>query len=70
MLSADGPTRAMRSTVARELLFVVSHTVHHNAIIGAIAALLGVRTPERFGYAPSTIAYLRRGACAPSPSQR
>lgn len=70
MLAADGPTCAMPSSVARELLFVVSHTVHHNAIIGAIAATLGVAAPERFGYAPSTIAFLQGGACAPSPSQR
>ena len=42
------------STRARELAFVVSHTVHHQAIIRLLLSTLGVRTPASFGYAPST----------------
>ena len=53
--SADGSTLATWSTIGRELAFVMSHTVHHQAII---ALLLDGRAtpalPARFGYAPST----------------
>jgi len=42
------------STRARELAFVVSHTVHHHAIIRILLASLGVRTGDAFGYAAST----------------
>ena len=52
------------STAARELAFVFSHTIHHNAIIGAIARALGVTLPEDFGMAPSTLAYRDEGGCA------
>jgi hypothetical protein len=50
--------------VGRELAFVLSHTVHHNALIAVMALTLGVSIPDRFGYAPSTIAHLEKVACA------
>ncbi len=56
------------SSVGRELMFVLSHTVHHNAIIAGMLATLGVAMPTGFGYAPATIAHLRQTECAPSPS--
>jgi hypothetical protein len=37
--------------------FVVSPTVHHNAIIGILAKLLGADLPAEFRYAPSTVTY-------------
>ena len=43
------------SSICRELQFLVSHTVHHFALISVIAGLNGVRTPEDFGIAPSTL---------------
>ena len=43
------------STVGRELAYVLSHTIHHNAIIGSMVKALGGVLPERFGYAPSTV---------------
>lgn len=46
---------ASASSVSRELQFLVSHTVHHFALISVIAALNGIRTPEEFGIAPSTL---------------
>jgi len=52
------------STHARELAFIFSHTIHHNAIIGTIARALGVTLPDNFGMAPSTIAYRNHGGCA------
>jgi uncharacterized damage-inducible protein DinB len=61
LLTADGPPQTFRSTVGRELAYVVSHSVHHNAIIGVMVQTLGGRVPPRFGYAPSTIAHATRG---------
>lgn len=45
------------SSVGRELQFLVSHTVHHFAMISTICTIEGVETPENFGLAPSTIKY-------------
>src|SRR5262249_8571116 len=42
------------STLARELAFVISHTIHHQAIIGILLAVQGYSVPERFGRSPST----------------
>jgi uncharacterized damage-inducible protein DinB len=42
------------STFARELAFVVSHTIHHQAIIAILLAVHGRSVPERFGHSPST----------------
>ena len=54
MISQSGETVTGWSTLARELAFVVSHTIHHQAIIGVLLALRGYAVPERFGHSPST----------------
>ena len=54
MVSADGSSVSGWSTLARELAFVVSHTIHHQAIIGVLLAMHDVAVPERFGHSPST----------------
>jgi hypothetical protein len=54
MVSADGETVSGWSTLARELAFVVSHTIHHQAIIGILLTFHGSSAPERFGHSPST----------------
>lgn len=43
------------STLGRELQFLVSHTVHHFAMIGGICRELGIEPEEGFGIAPSTL---------------
>lgn len=43
------------SSPARELCFLVSHTVHHCALINVICRANGVPVPADFGVAPSTI---------------
>lgn len=53
-VAASGASVTGWSTVARELAFVMGHTVHHQAIIALLLDLQGVGVPERFGYAPST----------------
>lgn len=55
------------STVQRELMYLLSHTVHHYAIIRLLATQAGVELDPDFGVAPSTIAHRRlHEACAPS----
>jgi uncharacterized damage-inducible protein DinB len=63
LVAADRPPVTTLTSPERELAFVVSHTVHHNAIIGIMAKLLGADLPADFGYAPSTIAHQRSRAC-------
>ncbi|MCC7013238.1 MAG: DinB family protein [Planctomycetes bacterium] len=46
-----------RSTLARELQFLVSHTVHHYAVIALILRARGVEPGAEFGVAPSTLKY-------------
>ena len=55
LLASDGPIVEATSSVGRELTFVVSHTIHHNAQIALLAHRVGSsRLPSRFGVAPST----------------
>lgn len=62
-MTSCGALVCLPSSHARELAFVFSHTIHHNAIIGTIARALGVALPDQFGMAPSTIAYRNQGEC-------
>jgi uncharacterized damage-inducible protein DinB len=57
------PSLLTETTIGREIAFVLSHTVHHNALIAAMAKTMGIRVPDRFGYAPATIAYLEGQVC-------
>ncbi|MGE3952577.1 MAG: hypothetical protein AB7F88_14825 [Pyrinomonadaceae bacterium] len=45
------------SSVARELEFIHSHTVHHHAMIAEKLRLSGVDVPSDFGVAPSTLRF-------------
>jgi len=54
MILPSGDTVTGWSTLARELAFVVSHTIHHQALIGVLLAIHGHDVPERFGHSPST----------------
>jgi uncharacterized damage-inducible protein DinB len=53
-LAADGRTVVTSSTIGRELAFVISHTIHHSAIINVLLRQRHVSTPTGFGYAAST----------------
>ncbi len=48
------------STLARELQFLTSHTIHHYALVAAILDHAGHRPPAEFGVSPSTLNYERR----------
>ena len=54
VVAASGARVRTRTTVGRELVFVLSHTVHHQAIIALLLASRGQALPDRFGLAPST----------------
>jgi len=47
------------STVGRELAGLVSHTVHHHALIALALCDFGYEPPAEFGVAPSTLAHWR-----------
>jgi uncharacterized damage-inducible protein DinB len=50
----DGRCVLVRSSMARELVFVLQHTIHHQALVALLLAERGVPVPRTFGYAPST----------------
>jgi hypothetical protein len=51
----DGMIHA--STVSRELEFLLSHTIHHHALIAEKLEAQGISTPRELGVAPSTLRY-------------
>lgn len=53
----EGKSEVTHSSVGRELQFLVSHTVHHYAIISIFCHQHGLPQPKNFGVAPSTIKY-------------
>lgn len=57
-VSVGGPSLTFDTTPERELAFVLSHTIHHLAIIAIMARELGLTPPATFGYAPATRTYL------------
>jgi uncharacterized damage-inducible protein DinB len=55
LMSTDGTSVNGWSTLGRELAFVMSHTVHHQAIVALLLEQQGsAMLDDRFGYAPST----------------
>lgn len=53
------------STIARELEFLQSHTIHHFSLVAVLLRAEGVEPPEDFGVAPSTLEHWRKEvACA------
>jgi uncharacterized damage-inducible protein DinB len=53
------------SSLGRELVFVLQHTIHHQAIVALLLAARGIAIPPRFGYAPSTVRrHAEQLACA------
>lgn len=51
-----------RSSMMRELQSLLSHTIHHYAIIALALRLQGFEPSAEFGVAPSTLAYLKQTA--------
>jgi uncharacterized damage-inducible protein DinB len=64
-VTEGGALMAMRTNPLRELVFVLSHTIHHSALIGVMARGHGITLPAKFGYAPATLSHESSGqACA------
>ncbi|MGR2739500.1 DinB family protein [Billgrantia sp. Q4P2] len=55
----------LSTSLARELAFMTSHTVHHMALLGFMAEQLGVALPDDFGVHPSTLRFWRRSRIVP-----
>ncbi len=55
------------SSIRREIQFLISHTVHHYALIATICCNDGCKLPTNFGVAPSTLRYreTQDPQCAP-----
>lgn len=51
------PPIAVTTSLGRELVFALQHTIHHQAIVAVLLHEIGVATPAQFGYAPSTPAH-------------
>ena len=63
--NAGEPASWSSSTVMRELQALLSHTVHHFALIGVMLQLNGFEIPQEFGVASSTLNRWRSAAvCA------
>jgi uncharacterized damage-inducible protein DinB len=50
---------ATETSVLRELEFLLSHTIHHYALVAVMARLQGCEPEPTFGVAPSTLNYQR-----------
>lgn len=64
--ATDG-SQASSSTVGREIMYSVAHAVHHYALIGVMAGILGLHIPPGFGVAPSTLKHQAATAKTASP---
>ena len=53
---------AAPSSLARELQFLTSHTIHHFAVIALILRAMDVEVDREFGVAPSTLRYWTEAA--------
>jgi uncharacterized damage-inducible protein DinB len=53
-IGTDGATVRVPTTSGRELAFVISHTIHHSALIAVMLEHADRDVPERLGLAPTT----------------
>jgi len=61
---AQGSMIVTQSTIGRELVFVTSHTIHHNAVVAYLLKAHGIEMGPRFGVAPATPDPAREIVCA------
>jgi hypothetical protein len=62
----DTEAPVVPSSFEREVMFSISHAIHHYALIAMICRTLGVAVSEGFGVAPSTLHYRKEAAGAHS----
>lgn len=56
-IDSDAGVAVSRSSLERELEFLLSHTIHHYAIVAILCRLQGIDVPADFGVAPSTLRF-------------
>jgi uncharacterized damage-inducible protein DinB len=54
LVDRNRPPVSVTTSLARELVFALQHTIHHQAIIAVLLHEQGIAAPAEFGYAPST----------------
>jgi hypothetical protein len=59
-----GEVQPGRSSVGRELQFLLSHTLHHYALVAIALRLQSFSPAEEFGVSPSTLRHWRQAAGA------
>jgi len=55
--SHEEEERWSQSSLRRELQFLISHTIHHYALIATLCSREGLQLPEDFGVAPYTLRF-------------
>ncbi|WP_320823888.1 DinB family protein [Reinekea sp.] len=55
----DSQSETMLSTPARELLYLINHSIHHMAYAALLAKTNGITVPAYIGLAPSTVNFHR-----------
>lgn len=58
----EGSTRHARSSFGREVDALLSHTIHHYALVAVFLRSFGIEPPEAFGVAPSTLRHWESAA--------
>ncbi|MEX2640416.1 MAG: hypothetical protein WD266_07000 [Balneolales bacterium] len=56
-ITGDGCKCELDSSIERELKFMISHTIHHYALIKMILLHYDIPVDDQFGVAPSTLAH-------------
>lgn len=54
----EAEAEAVKSNLAREVMFCVGHAIHHYAILRLLCTGAGIKLPYEFGVAPSTLKHL------------
>lgn len=57
-----GDSPVTHSSLGRELVYAIAHSIHHFALIAVMARLMEVELPPHFGVAPSTVAHQKATA--------
>ena len=60
----DAVSSSASSTFGREVMYAVSHAVHHYALIAMMCRVRKIPVPQNFGVAPSTLHYQTQSASA------
>ena len=58
LVKADIGTSRAPTSIKRELEFLLSHSIHHYALVAIICRLQGIEVEPNFGIAPSTLRHL------------